>query len=137
MGAFTDVSLNWRGKDYEIRASRMMGAIARIEDVVTLPELQRCAARKTAPLGKVAQAFAAVLRYAGAEVTDEDVYLGMFGARGGVAVDVAMTSLMTLMAMMVPPASLQAKGAPQPGNVKPAAGAKSKRRSSSRSARGE
>ena len=72
MGAFDDVTLNWGGRDYTIPANRMMGAIARIEDVVTLVELNAYFGRDAVPLGKISMAFGAVLRYAGTHDAEQN-----------------------------------------------------------------
>jgi len=136
MGSFEDIRLQWAGSDYVIRANRVLGAIARIEDVVTLNELQRFGARGTAPMAKIAMAYGAVLRYAGAKVTDEEVYAGMFGATGTSA-DAVVESISALVAMMVPPQSKTAAKETPSGNAVPAATASSKRRTRSRSASGK
>lgn len=103
MGAFDDVELEWAGKTYTIPANKVMGAIARIEDVMTLGELISYMERETAPFGKIAAAYGAVLRYAGCKVSDEDVYSGIFAAATpGEVQSLVITSLTTLLAMMMP-----------------------------------
>lgn len=80
-----------------------MGAIARIEDVLTLKEIHDAASmRGTVKLARVASAYGAVLRYAGAKVTDEEIYSGMFGGEGAGQQRIT-ESLTTLLAMMIPP----------------------------------
>jgi hypothetical protein len=115
-GVFQDVHLEWKGKRYTIPSNKMMGAIARIEQHVTLKELYVAAAdRGTLKLGTLAAAYGSVLRYAGAAVDDEDVYSGMFqdGAQ-----DAIIGALEGLMAMMIPPSATAAKpgGDVKPGN---------------------
>lgn len=136
MGVFDDIRLGWAGQEYVIPAHRVMGAIARVEDVITLAELMRAEGRQTLPLAKVACAFGALLRYAGARVEDEAVYQGMF-AGDGTGRDAAVAAVTALLTMMVPPATIQ-EGAPR-GNVRPAASPKrsSRRPTSSRSATGK
>lgn len=135
-GAFDDVSFQWQGLTYTIPAGRMMGAIARIEDHVTMPELQRYGERQTIPLVRLSSAFAAVLRYAGVKVADEDVYSAMFGsAESQQDVVAAITVLMT---MMVPKGARdrvqKAIEDSQKGNSEPTVNASSKKPSNSRSA---
>jgi len=141
MGAFDDVTFQWAGVSYTIPANKMMGAIARIEDHVTMPELQRFGERGAVPLSRLAGAFASVLRYAGANVVHEDVYAAMFaGAEKQMEVAEAVS---LLMAMMVPAGSrdkilkvaeeAKAAGAVPPGNPVPAATASSKKLTKSRS----
>ena len=50
----------------------------------------------------IARAFAALLRYAGAKVTDDEVYVGMFIGNTD-SKSAATTALLTLFAIMVPP----------------------------------
>lgn len=99
--AFEETKLLWQGKEYTIPSNRMMGAIARIEDVVTLSELRAFSTRGGAPVGKLAMAYGAMLRYAGADVTDDDVYITLFAGGDQVAI---ITAIKNVMLMMVPPA---------------------------------
>ena len=103
--AFREVKLSWDGRDFVIPPDKMLGAIARIEDVFTLEELSVYMARRTAPLGKLARSYGAVLRYAGARVTDEEIYFGMFG-KGGINAAAAMEAIAVLLAMMLPPGAV-------------------------------
>lgn len=98
MGTFDDIKLSWEGRTYVVPSNRVMGAIIRIEEVITLPELQSYLSRKAVPMARVASAFAAVLRYAGCLVEDEEVYAGMF-KDGGAS---AMESVTALVLMMLP-----------------------------------
>jgi len=132
---FDAIHLRWQGKTHTIAPDRVMGAIQRIEDHLTLAELQADAARGTLRLGKMSAAFASVLRYAGAEeVTASDVYAGMFGedAKQNVVAAVAL-----LLGMMIPTnvklgvtaARETAAGKEAPRRVRRAAAKSSKRRS--------
>jgi len=107
MGVFRDLELEWRGTVYKVKAHRVMGAISRIEEVVTLPELREYALRNTAPLAKLSMAFGAVLRYAGANVSDEEVYAASMEDAGGNDSGV-LVAVMAIMQIMIPPASMQA-----------------------------
>jgi hypothetical protein len=100
MGAFEDIELPWSGKTFVIKSNRVMGAIARIEDVITLAELQAYAVKGAAPIAKLSMAYAAVLRYAGAQVTDEEVYEKSFV--GGREQEAMVMAIMNLMKMMLP-----------------------------------
>lgn len=118
MGAFDDIALDWDGKTYTIPANKVMGAIARIEDVMTLGELLAYVERETAPFGKISAAYAAVLRYAGCRVTDDDVYAGIFAAdkKPAEVQTIVITSLTTLLAMMMPKQPATADKESLPGN---------------------
>lgn len=109
MNPFEDITIEWEGKPYVIPANKVMGAISRIEDVVTLEELGRFHARGTAPLIKLCQAYGTVLRYAGAKVTDEEVYAGIFASGGQARV---LSSVSALMTMMIPPSVRNAPPSP-------------------------
>lgn len=143
MGAFEDVKLVWREREYTIPARNMMRAIAIIEDHVTMPELQQFAVRKTAPLSRLSSAFAGVLTFAGCpKVSAEDVYAGMFD--GGDQAQAVAEAVTTLMAMMLPKSARdkltvtgEIGGDVAPGNASAAVTSEatdsSKKRSSSRS----
>ncbi len=117
MGAFDAVTLAWAGSNYVIPSNRVMGAIARIEDVVTLEELGRYGERGTMPIAKLAMAYGAVLRYAGAKVEDEDVFTGMF-SDGQKQSDI-VTAMMSLLSMMLPPRAMQSRDGDDPPKGNP------------------
>jgi hypothetical protein len=134
-GSFDDVTLTWRGKDYPVPANRMMGAIARIEDHLTLPELGRFGDRATLPMAKVSAAFASVLVYAGAKATAEEVYEAMFS--GGEQQNAIAASIVTLLSMMVPKSArdkFTADADDASGNLLTAGTNSSRKRTSSRAA---
>jgi hypothetical protein len=132
---FDDIHLGWAGQKYTIPAHRVMGAIKRIEDHVTLAELQRDAGRGTLRLGKMAAAYAEVLRYAGAPaVTEGDVYAAMFGEQ---AQSTVIAAVSMLLGMMIPrnvklavAGKDAAAGKAPPRRERRAAAKSSKRRSS-------
>lgn len=72
MGLFDGVSFRWDGKTVTIPPDRLLGALARLEEVVPLGELAAMGHR--ARHGKVSEAFAAVLRFAGIEADAETVF---------------------------------------------------------------
>lgn len=136
MGIFDDQKFGWREREYAVPANRVLGAIARVEDVVTLQELAEFANKKRAPLGKLSQAYGAVLRYAGADVSDDDVYAGMFGS-GATQLQVVQ-AVFALINMMVPRsavANASANGAQPPGNAPATESVSSKKRTRSQSAK--
>jgi hypothetical protein len=143
MGVFQDIELVWEGNVYTIRSHRVMGAIARIEDVITMHELKAFSDRATYPLGKLCKAYAAVLQYAGARVSDEAIYELAF--TGVAAQEAVIQGVMNLMKMMVP-AAARAKmeaamaggedapaGEPDAGNFRPTVKASSRKRTKRRS----
>ena len=71
MSIFEEVVLSWDGVEYKIDPERVMGAIAKVEEIITLRELSEYAQKGDAPMAKLAMAFASVLRYAGAKCIQE------------------------------------------------------------------
>ena len=137
MSIFEDIKLAWDGRDYVIPSDRVMGAIARIEDVVTLGELQRYSEKQAAPLAKVAMAYGTVLRYAGANVTDDQVYAGIFSGEAPNQQDSIVTSIYTLLAMMLPPEAMRSgsKDEDTPQGNAPTTAARSSRKATRRRSR--
>lgn len=133
MAFFEEVQLSWKGKSYAIAADNVLMAIAKIEDVLTLGELATCMANRRLPLAKLAAAFGILLRHAGAEVSNDEVYSGMFAEAGRHLQQQAFAAALTLHKLMVPPEHLRA------AEGKAAAGARraasSRKPTSSRSAR--
>jgi len=130
MSIFDTVTLTWKGKDYVIPPHHTLRAIARVEEVITIQELIQYGQRGTAPVAKLAQAFASVLRFAGASVTDEEVYAGMFsGDSSPASIPVAIQSLLS---MMVPKEVPKLQGVPG-GKPVPAVVSSSKSASKPRS----
>lgn len=136
MSAFEDITLSWGDKEYVVPANRVMGAIGRIERIVTLTEINRMATNGGAfELTRISSAYASVLRYAGCEnLKDEDVYLGMFAE--GQTQAAIMGAVSGLLAMMVPPIKdVTPAGKPQ-GQAPQTAASLSKKPSKRRSATG-
>src|SRR5690625_2460098 len=107
-----------------------MGAIARIEDCLTVAELQHYSERNTALLAKITMVYGSVLRYASARVDDEEVYESLFAADD--SNEVIMSSLQTLLTTMAAPSALVSgldgtPGEPSKGNSKPAPARSSKK----------
>ena len=100
MSIFEEVTLSWKGEDYKIPPDRIMGAIAKIEDVITLKELSDFAIKGDAPMAKMAIAYATVLRYAGAKVNEAEVYSAMFDVGHNTNI---LTCINALLTMMIPP----------------------------------
>ena len=111
-----DIVLVWREVEYRIEAREVLPLIAKVEEILTLGEIYESSQKGTLPLAKLSMAYGTVLRYAGAKVTNEEVYSGMFLPGDKKAAFVAVNALLT---MMVPPEHLQEKGE----NTKKKAGA--------------
>lgn len=94
---FEPIELAWGGNTYTIPANRVLRVIAKIEEHVTISDLANGVA---IPFAKSAMAYAAVLRFAGARVTDDEVYAALW-EEGGQA-DVTKV-LIGLLSIMLPP----------------------------------
>lgn len=102
---FQPIVLKWDGVAYTVPANRVLAAIATVENVLTLDELGRFTNKGTVPLARVAQAYGALMRFAGADVTDDAIYAGMFDST-----DVnPVMACQALLAMMLPPAHIVRK----------------------------
>lgn len=97
---FDDIILEWDDKEYVIKANRVMGAIARIEDSLTYAELQQFAERGGAPIARLAMAYGSVLRYAGLQITDDEVYQKAFETVSNQKA--MMQAVMSIMKLMLP-----------------------------------
>ena len=123
MSIFESVTLTWQGKEYQVPPTRMLRVIAAIEEHVTLGEIVAFQATRSMRFAKVAAAYAAALRVAGATVADEEVYADLF--QGGNAMGTYVATVERLLLLMVPPKSMQegmkvAEGSKM-GNSRPAA----------------
>lgn len=123
MSLFKSVTLSWGDVKYVIPADRVLQAIAVTEEHLTLHELQVYHARGTAPMARIAQAYAALLRYAGCNVTDEVVYQTIVTKKND-----AGAVITALLLMMLPPVLQEASAS---GNVSKGEAKLSRRRSKS------
>lgn len=121
------VTLTWGAQEFVIPPNRIMGAISRMEDAITFTELAQAGERNAYPLGKIAQAYGNLLRYAGCTVTDLEVYSALFGRRGDqpdqiAAAGTALNMVTTLMTLMLPPDLRHRVTDPAETNERPLAG---------------
>lgn len=104
MSLFNPVVLTWKGAEYTVPADQIMQMIAKVEDILTLPELMNPKGR---PLAKISMAYGVALRHAGAKATDEEIYAAMFTA--GEQAGAAAAAVQGLLMMMVPPSAVEQK----------------------------
>jgi hypothetical protein len=97
---FEPIKLKWDGRDVIIPPERVLGAIATVEEHLTLLDIAHLS-RSPKP-GKVAMAFAALLRYAGIEVEDDLVYSAMCDPDLANPGEIT-GSISTIILMMIPP----------------------------------
>jgi hypothetical protein len=100
MGVFQDLEIVWQDQVKTVKSNRVMQLIAQMEEVFTLPELQKYAARGTIPLARLSMAYGVALRFAGFSVEDDDIYEKMFS--GDDDQEVVAASIMKIMVMMLP-----------------------------------
>lgn len=106
---FKPVTLEFKGKQYTVEPTRMMGLIDAIEEHITLPEIHEDGAkRRTMRFGKLSAAYTAALNYAGCPANREEVYLGMFEDGAGDEAK-AYKLMMALLTIMTPPDSVVQK----------------------------
>lgn len=108
MRRFQPIILEHEGEEYTVEPNRVMGLIDTVEEHITLGEIvEDQSRRKTIRFGKLSQAYASALRYAGAKVTDEEVYLSLMpqsGPGGADAMKARSVEIVTaLLQLMVPP----------------------------------
>lgn len=138
MAVFSDIALEWGGKTYPIPADRVMKAIAVVEEHITLPEFLLVSVGRQVSVSKLCAAYGALLRYAGARVSDEEVYESVF--KGGDLQGTIIRSVNEIMQLMIPPATRAALDSPgeagqetSPGNSPATTAASSSKRTKRRS----
>jgi hypothetical protein len=134
--AFEPIVLEWGGKPYRI--ANDMRAIRQVERVTNRPDvLKDLIATGLLVPADIAEIFAGLLRLGGAEVTDDEVYTGLFRGGATEADQIAAAQVIgAIMASRNPPAAEGAAGEANP-RQKPRRSARSgRKRSSSPSAPG-
>ena len=104
MSVFESVTLGWNGEEYTIPANKVLGLIAKVEQIVTLKELSE--SQQNPRVVKIAEAYSVALNYAGASVHWEQVYDHLIGEFLGGEPSVVFGALESLMALMIPPRHL-------------------------------
>lgn len=121
MAVFQEIRLSWDGREFVIPAERVLGAIAEVEEVVTLPEILMMMGGKMT-MAKLSRAYGALLRYAGASLSDDEVYGGLI--KHGKTFEQMKTACVALCGLMIPPDKLTE--APASGNLSRAKAARSR-----------
>jgi hypothetical protein len=120
MQGFEPVTLSWKGESWTVPAERQLRLIAAIEDALAGEDGDQATAvlfRKGGPPhSRMAGAFGAALRHAGAKVTDEEVYLSIHediasGSKEEVASKVNMM-ILGLLSIISPPTARALLGKP-------------------------
>jgi hypothetical protein len=66
------IEMEWKGRQYVVPENRAFELGEMVEDIITLAELPEFAARPK--FRKIARVYGAMLRFAGAKCTDEEVH---------------------------------------------------------------
>ncbi len=147
MHGFEDVTLSWAGADYTVPAAKLMMLVAKVEHHLSLnlatgehePPLQVLFRRGGVPATRLAFTLGAALRYAGAEVTDAEIYLSiqedLANKSGEEKVRQSHDIITSILAIISPPASraLTGAGAEDPAEKKARRAGSSKRSTRQRS----
>ena len=109
MKGFSPITLTWKGQDYVVPAKGQLMLVAQVEDALiaqgggqAIDVLLRPGGP---PFTRLAAAYGAALRYAGASVSDDEVYLEMHEgiARQDVDAMAAIQSAVVEMVMIISP----------------------------------
>lgn len=112
MAIFEEVRLTWKDKEFVIPPEAVLKGIAKVEDIVTLDELLEMQVSRRVKHVLVSQAYAALLRHAGAVVEDGEVFRALYpSSLGGTDGHLgrAKATLISLVFLMMPPEALREK----------------------------
>lgn len=132
MHGFEDVTLSWKGADHIVPANKQLMLIQKIEDALAGETGEQAVSilfrKGGVPHSRLARAYGAALRYAGARVTDEEIYLSIhedIATKSEQQVEATMLAmLMGLLTLISPPtvraAREQAESMRAPKKARPA-----------------
>lgn len=116
MTGFKDFEFDWRGEGLRVPAKGLLLAIDEVEGVVTIGELAEWYTTGRIRYKRLAEAMSVLLRHAGKKESVESLYLVLYGVdedhpEGRVAKlhSLAMSTILALQSLMVPPVHLQSK----------------------------
>lgn len=110
MKGFEPVTLSWKGESYTVPADQQLMLIAKIEDALAgsagQPAVMVLTRQGGPTYSKLALAFGAALRHAGADVTDDEIYLSIMEDFAESNAEVAMkvqAAILALLSIIAPP----------------------------------
>ncbi len=116
MSGFEPVTLNWKGESFTVPADRVFGMVGQIEETILkdegVPAVLLLLANKVSH-HRLSCAYGAALRYAGAAVTDEDVYLSIQKDMAAGDIDGAIVlqrAVLGVLAILSPPFAASVAG---------------------------
>lgn len=81
MQGFQDQTISWKGAEYTIKAQGIMPLVAEVEDILRgnsgKSAVHVLLGRDGPSISRLAMCYGAILRHAGAAVTDDEVYLSI------------------------------------------------------------
>lgn len=111
---FKSVTLHWDGETYTIPANQVFPVVQQVEDALigagSTQALYILLQPEGPPNGRLAKAFGAALRYAGATVGDDEIYLKIVGgiAEKDMSVQTLLrTAVLNLLQIVAPPVAAQ------------------------------
>jgi len=117
MKGFEPVTLAWKGNEHTVPADQQMRLIAEIEDALAdrdgTPAVLGLTKRGGPSYSRLAAAYGAALRYAGAHVSDAEIYLSITEdlAKGDArAAVILQDAVLGLLAIIAPPIHRQLVG---------------------------
>lgn len=138
MGIFEDIRLTWRGTEYVIPAKSVLRAIAVVEDHVTMKELSEYSQNPGgSKFAKLTMAYAALLKFAGAKVTEEEVYESVLRPLEEEGNSTLYSAIYGLLSLMIPPKAFTDGEISEKGEPTPAAALSSQQPTKLRSEHGE
>lgn len=125
MTGFQEVKLSWDGEDYTIAPSEQMGLVHILESTLSGSTGRQAIgvllAPEGPPYGILAAAFGAMLRYAGAKVADEDIYLSMMDDMANSKADLIVKTqgaVVAVLSVIAPPIGLKMGAVSEGGGKK-------------------
>lgn len=106
---FAPIEIKWNGESFSVPSNRVMMAIATVEEVVTMFELIEWRIKGRPSLSRMSMAYGALLRFAGCQITDEEVFSACFEKMSEGDGDVMLT-LYALLNYMIPQGKEPPKG---------------------------
>lgn len=100
MSLFEEVVIVWNDKEYKVPSDRVWGLCETVEDIVTFGDLDISNLKRY----KLARAYAAALRYAGAAVSDEEVLDTFFNEK---AILDAAAAIFAIQKVLIPPSHVR------------------------------
>lgn len=113
MKGFEDVTLSYDGKSYVVPADRVLLLVAEVEDALRGRGSQSAVEvllRSGGPSqARLAQAYGAALRFAGADVRDDEIYIGIqerMAQRDPEALTAVQSAILSLISIVSPPIAM-------------------------------